>query len=80
MWKLDLFTGFRPSGVHIPADGKAAVPLIGNKEKQILDPLNNRYDPRYRNPYNGVGPFNRPYDPRNPYEATRLGSYFNNQY
>ncbi|XP_053602904.1 uncharacterized protein LOC128670910 [Plodia interpunctella] len=65
--------GFRPSGVHIPADGKGVVPsaippvpgvippvpLVDGK----IDPAYNRYNPFYNNRYN------RPYDPRYPYDA-----------
>lgn len=62
--------GFRPSGVHIPADGKALSPLDIRKDN-FIDPFN-RYDPynnrnRHNNvysPFNNNG-FNR-YDPRYP--------------
>ncbi|KOB72557.1 Cuticular protein RR-1 motif 45 [Operophtera brumata] len=70
--------GFRPSGVHIPADGKAAIPLIADRDKQTLDPHYNRYDPfNARNRYNLNGKYNNapPYDPRYPYEAARHNPY-----
>lgn len=73
-------TGFRPSGVHIPADGKAAIPLIADKDRQIIDPLLNRYDPfTARNRYNLNGKYNKlPYDPRYPYEAAKYNPLYNN--
>ncbi|KAG6451782.1 hypothetical protein O3G_MSEX007357 [Manduca sexta] len=64
--------GFRPSGVHIPADGKtplAQVPLVDGKDR-TFDPLYNRYN--YRNPYS---PYNRPYDTRYPYDSTKYRPY-----
>ncbi|KAL0840377.1 hypothetical protein ABMA28_015634 [Loxostege sticticalis] len=60
--------GFRPSGVHIPADGKALPPLpaiADAKNRSIFDPEYNRYNPYYNNRF---GAFNRPYDPRYPYD------------
>ncbi|CAB3221365.1 unnamed protein product [Arctia plantaginis] len=37
--------GFRPSGVHIPATGNAALPALDKDNKQIFDPAYNRYNP-----------------------------------
>lgn len=80
-----MFLGFRPSGVHIPADGKVsgAVPLIADREKQTLDPLYNRYNYNpitARNRYNLSGKYNgaRPYDPKYPYEAANYNPLYNN--
>lgn len=58
-------SGFRPSGVHIPADGKGLPPLPGSPVPLVdgkIDPAYNRYNPFYNNH------FNRPYDPRYPYD------------
>ncbi|TKX27768.1 cuticular protein RR-1 [Spodoptera litura] len=69
--------GFRPSGVHIPADGKATPILpVDGINKQIFDPTYNRYDP-YRSRYNNFEPYNRPYDPRYPYDPTKINPYYN---
>lgn len=75
--------GFRPSGVHIPADGKATapiVPVVDRVNKQVFDPTYNRYDPYLnRNRYNTFDQYNnRPYDPRYPYDPTRVNPYYNN--
>ncbi|XP_063361287.1 larval cuticle protein A1A-like [Cydia amplana] len=72
--------GFRPSGVHIPADGKGVLPapVLDKDGKPIIDrafnnPYSpfNRFDGRYSgyNGYNGYSRLNRPYDPRYPYDA-----------
>ncbi|CAG4937424.1 unnamed protein product [Colias eurytheme] len=58
--------GFRPAGVHIPADGRAspaALPAGYN---------NNIYDPRYNgyNPINYRNPYNNQYNPLRPYDST----------
>lgn len=83
------FTGFRPSGVHIPADGKALPPLpafADARNRSIYDPEYNRYNSEYNrfNPYynNRFGAFNRPYDPRYPYDPrqqldARYNPYYN---
>ncbi|KAJ8732053.1 hypothetical protein PYW08_014783 [Mythimna loreyi] len=75
--------GFRPSGVHIPADGKAVapiVPVVDRLNKQVFDPNLNRYDPFLnRNRYNNFNQYNnRPYDPRYPYDPTKVNPYLNN--
>lgn len=63
--------------MHIPANGKAAPILpVDGINKQIYDPTYNRYDP-YRNRYNNFGPYNRPYDPRYPYDPTKINPYYN---
>ncbi|XP_063890224.1 endocuticle structural glycoprotein SgAbd-1-like [Helicoverpa armigera] len=77
--------GFRPSGVHIPADGKAVapiVPVVDRVNKPIFDPTYNRYDPYLnRNRYNTFGQYNnRNYDPRYPYDPTKINPYYNNNY
>ncbi|XP_063379460.1 uncharacterized protein LOC134666238 [Cydia fagiglandana] len=74
--------GFRPSGVHIPADGKGVLPapVLDKDGKPIIaidrafnNPYSpfNRFDGRYSgyNGYNGYSRLNRPYDPRYPYDA-----------
>ncbi|XP_026328708.1 uncharacterized protein LOC113236755 [Hyposmocoma kahamanoa] len=80
--------GFRPSGIHIPADGKALSPLppLDGRKDSVIDPFN-RYDPynnhnRFNNvyrPFNNNA-FNR-YDPRYP-NASRYpyNSRYNNQF
>ncbi|XP_049866249.1 uncharacterized protein LOC126366948 [Pectinophora gossypiella] len=74
--------GFRPSGVHIPADGKAippVLPIVDGRKDKLLDPFNrfdpyNRYDPystAYRNRFYNNGVVNRLNDPRYPYNPAR---------
>lgn len=66
-----MLSGFRPSGVHIPADGKALPPLpsiADARNRSVFDPDYNRYNPFYNN---RLGAFNRPYDPRYPYDPSR---------
>lgn len=87
--------GFRPSGVHIPADGKALSPLpLDIRKDNVIDPFN-RYDPynnrnRYNNAYNpynnnAYSPYNNNafnrYDPRYP-NASRYpyDPRYNNQF
>lgn len=67
--------GFRPAGVHIPADGRGVVPaslLDSIKGSQNYDPRYNLYDPYNRNKYfnqnNPLRPYN-PYNPYNPYKT-----------
>lgn len=86
------FTGFRPTGPHIPSDGKAPVvaPVVVDKVNAVYEPNYNRYNPTdYRNQYNNqFGQYNRPYntrypyDSRNPYNSGRYNPYnnYNNQY
>lgn len=76
-WHQCCIAGFRPSGVHIPADGKAFTPLgaFDGKKDKIFDPFN-KYDPyNNRNHYNNIhnNPYNSfdsrfPHDPRRPYD------------
>ncbi|NP_001166704.1 cuticular protein RR-1 motif 53 precursor [Bombyx mori] len=84
--------GFRPTGPHIPSDGKAPVvaPVVVDKVNAVYEPNYNRYNPTdYRNQYNNqFGQYNRPYntrypyDSRNPYNSGRYNPYnnYNNQY
>lgn len=86
------FTGFRPSGVHIPANGKGVVPpaILDKDGKPIYDrafndPYNpyNRFNGLYNNGYHGnFNRFNRPYDSRYPYNPAAYNPYnnFNNPY
>ncbi|KAL4706538.1 hypothetical protein ACJJTC_015736 [Scirpophaga incertulas] len=59
--------GFRPSGVHIPADGKAfpPIPVLDRRNGTNFDPLYNRYNPYYNN---RLGAYQRPYDTRYNYD------------
>ncbi|KAI8428877.1 hypothetical protein MSG28_007516 [Choristoneura fumiferana] len=84
--------GFRPSGVHIPANGKGLVPpaILDRDGKPIYDrafndPYNpyNRFNGPYNNGYRGnFNRFNRPYDSRYPYNPAAYNPYnnFNNPY
>ncbi|CAK1553598.1 unnamed protein product [Leptosia nina] len=69
--------GFRPSGVHIPADGKGAAPaLLDGINRNVYDPRYNAYTPiNYRNPlYNQYSParaFDPRFNPYNPYHALK---------
>ncbi|CAF4777762.1 unnamed protein product [Pieris macdunnoughi] len=75
--------GFRPAGVHIPADGKGVAPallgngvapgLLGNGYNNIYDPRHNRfnnYDPRYNGFNKYQNPYNyNQYNPARPFDA-----------
>ncbi|KAI5631617.1 insect cuticle protein domain-containing protein [Phthorimaea operculella] len=74
--------GFRPTGVHIPADGKGLPPPPIIDGKRVVDPFNQyRADPYRTDPYNAANRYNpynrlagaRPFDPR--YQTP-----FNNRY
>lgn len=83
-----IFTGFRPLGFHIPADGRGVVPaglLNTIKGSQAYDPRYNLYDPYNRNlayrQYNTLKPYDARYstDPNyyNPYNPYRSVGYNN---
>ncbi|XP_075971008.1 uncharacterized protein LOC142973255 [Anticarsia gemmatalis] len=72
--------GFRPTGVHIPANGKAAIPPFDkDNNKQIFNPAFNRHNPFLnRNHYYGQDGNGRHYDPRYPYDSARFNPIYNN--